>query len=181
MFWNLLPVKKYNNFTSKFRESQYFQIFHWGNYKHFSRGQMKNQQFFPLVWKSSKTNYHQSTFHNFSHWSFPLKTQQFLGKDLFSAKCLLDIIWLAELFHRLGVLTLFSLSERVRAGYTTWGGLCVQGACSWWQACTQPSSVCWLLPQASAFQFSVLSFLSINVPPNSREVSRKFPSNVMRK
>lgn len=105
MFWNLLPVKKYNNFTSKFRESQYFQIFHWGNYKHFSRGQMKNQQFFPLVWKSSKTNYHQSTFHNFSHWSFPLKTQQFLGKDLFSAKCLLDIIWLAELFHRLGVLT----------------------------------------------------------------------------
>ena len=181
MFWNLLPVKKYNNFTSKFRESQYFQIFHWGNYKHFSRGQMKNQQFFPLVWKSSKTNYHQSTFHNFSHWSFPLKTQQFLGKDLFSAKCLLDIIWLAELFHRLGVLTLFSLSERVRAGYTAWGGLCVQGACSRWQACTQPSSVCWLLPQASAFQFSVLSFLSINVPPNSREVPRKFPSNVMRK
>ena len=31
------------------------------------------------------------------------------------------------------------------------------------------------------FSVSVLSFLSINVPPNSQEEPRKFPSNLMRK
>lgn len=103
------------------------------------------------------------------------------GRDLFIAKCVLDITLLAELFRRLGALTLFSAEWKGAWGICHLRRPLRPGSCSQRQACAQLSSLCWLLLQASIFQFSVLSALSVNVPPNSQEVPRKFPSNLVGK
>ena len=112
---------------------------------------------------------------------FLAKLNSSWGRDLFIAKCVLDVTLLAELFHRLSVLTLFSAEWRGAWGTCHLRRPLRPGSCSQWQACAQLSSLGWLLLQASIFQFSILSVLSINVPPNSQEIPRKFPSNLERK